>query len=118
LAVEIVSPSDTPEATWSEKLAQYRRSGIAEVVRFDPADAAQPLRLWDRLEGDLVERQLTGENALLCDTLGLHWCVRTDATLGCVLRLSRDALGEVLVLTALEAERARVAELEAELRRR
>jgi Uma2 family endonuclease len=114
LAVEVVSPSDASEAEWGTKLARYRKAGINEVARFDPEDEIRPLRLWDRFEGDLVERKLDGENALLCDTLGLYWCVRSDATLGRALRLSRDALGQTLVPSALE----RVAELEAELRRR
>ena len=128
LAVEVASPFDAGEAEWQRKLARYRKSGINEVARFDPEDAEHPLRLWDRLEGDLVERDLTGEHALLCDTLGVHWCVREDATLGRVLRLSLDALGQTLVPTAAERERTatereraateRIAELEAELRRR
>lgn len=121
LAVEVVSPSDTSEAAWQGKLARYRRSGINEIARFDPDDAGRPLRLWDRFDGDLVERKLEGEHALLCDTLAVHWCVRSDATLGRVLRLSTDALGQTLVPTAIERERAaleRVAELEGELRRR
>lgn len=128
LAVEVVSPSDAGEAAWQKKLAHYRRSGINEIARFDPADDRDPLRLWDRVDGDLVERDLAGEHALLCDTLGVHWCVRSDAALGRVLRLSQDALGQALVATAIERERAaiereraamaRIAELEAELRRR
>jgi len=128
LAVEVVSPLDTGEAEWQRKLARYRRSGIGEIARFDPEDATSPLRLWDRIEGDLVERDLTGEHALLCDTLAVHWFVQGDATLGRVLRLSLDALGQELVPTAAERERAtaereraaaaRIAELEAELSRR
>jgi len=121
LAVEVVSPFDASEAEWQRKLVRYRRSGINEIVRFDPENAGRPLRLWDRFDGDLVERDLAGEHALLCDTLSVHWCVRRDASLGRVLRLSRDALGQTLVPSALEREHAaleRVAELEAELRRR
>jgi len=122
LAVEVVSPVDSSESRWSEKLSRYAKSGVNEIARFDPADSERPLRLWDRLDGDLVERELEGEHALLCDTLAVHWCVRADPTLGRVLRLSLDALGQTLVPTAIERERAaaaaRIAELEAELRRR
>lgn len=121
LGVEIVSPADASEADWLEKFARYRKSGINEVARFDAEDAACPLRLWDRVDGDLVERDLTDEHALLCDTLGLYWHVQGDSTLGRVLRLSEDALGQQLLPTATERERAaakRIAELEAELRRR
>jgi hypothetical protein len=85
---------------------------------------------------------LEGEHAFLCDALGLYWCVQSDTTLGRVLRLSHDARGQTLVPSASEREQAaaereqaaaereraaaeraraamdRVAELEAELRRR
>ncbi|HKO52685.1 MAG TPA: GIY-YIG nuclease family protein [Polyangiaceae bacterium] len=135
MAVEVASAFDAGEAEWHQKLARYRKCGINEVARFDPEDAERPLRLWDRLEGDLVERDLTGEHALLCDALGVHWCVREDATLGRVLRLSLDPLGQTLVPTAAEREQAatereqaaterertateRIAQLEAELLRR
>jgi hypothetical protein len=122
LAVEVVSPSDASEGDWQEKLSAYRKSGVNEIARFDPDDAERPLRLWDRFDGDLVERELIGEHALLCDALGVYWCVLDDPTLGRVLRLSLDALGRTLVPTELERERAaaaaRIAELEAELRRR
>lgn len=118
LAVEVVSPSDASESHWAEKLERYRKSGVNEVVRFDPANAERPLRLWDCIEGDLVERELEGEHASLCDTLGVHWCVREDRTLGRVLRLSRDAQGQKLIPTEAERAAARIAELEAELGRR
>jgi Uma2 family endonuclease len=139
LAVEVVSVFDTGARVWERKLAHYRKSGILEVARFDPDDGRAPLRLWDRVEGDLVERELVGNDALLCDTLGVYWCVRPDAVLGRALRLSRDALGAELVPSLLEQQAAlaeqqaalaeqqaalaeqqaaRIAELEAELRRR
>jgi len=135
LAVEVVSPTDSSEAAWQQKLARHRKSGINEIVRFDPESAGRPLRLWDRFDGDLVERDLDGEHALLCDALGVHWSVQSDPTLGRVLRLSQDAIGQALVPSAIEREQAtldreqatlereraaleRIAELEAELRRR
>jgi hypothetical protein len=132
LAVEIVSPSDNSARDWDEKLERYRQSGVAEVVRFDPEHPDHPLRLWDRVEGDLVERALDGPAALKCDALGLYWHHQRDARLGRILRLARDPLGQQLLLTPeeqraqeREQERAekeaallRIAELEAELRRR
>jgi Uma2 family endonuclease len=118
LAVEVVSPSDESEGEWRRQLGRYRRAGISEVVRFAPDEEAGALRIWDRVEGDLVERELIGENALACDTLGVFWCLKRDAVLGRVLRLSRDAAGVDLVLTRAEQQAARVAELEAELARR
>lgn len=117
LAVEIVSPSDAPDLPWGDKLRRYRASGIAEVVRFDPVDRDRPLRLWDRLEDDLVERVLVGQSAFFCDTLDLYWCVRPHPVLGLELRLARDATGKELVLSNEEEALKRVAELEAELAR-
>jgi hypothetical protein len=114
-------PFDDGAAEWESKLTRFRKSGIDEIVRFDPANAERPLRLWDRFDGDLVERRLPGEHALLCDALSVYWYVQNDSTLGRVLRLSRDADGQALVPSAAERERAataRIAELEAELRRR
>jgi hypothetical protein len=87
-----------------------------------------PLRLWDLLDGDLVERDITVPDARLCDALGLYWCTVSDAELILALRLARDAAGTELLATpaetrdaeriAKEAALARVAELEAELERR
>ena len=74
VGVEIVSDSDTSNLTLEEKLERYRRAGIAEVVRFDPADGT--LRLWDLIDGDLVERDLGDASALRCDALGLYWIVK------------------------------------------
>lgn len=118
LGVEILSASDASESEWSQKLVRYRRAGISEVVCFAPEDEVRPLRLWDRVEGDLLERELAGSDALSCDTLGIYWCVRRDPVLGQVLRLARDAAGAELVLSTLERQTARIAELEAELGRR
>lgn len=128
LAVEIISDSDRGEAAWQKKFESYRRAGVDELVRFDAKDEHQPLRLWDRLEGDLSERDLSGEHARHCDTLGVYWFVQKNPTLGHVLRLSHDPRGEELIPLAAERARtaieqkeaalARIAELEAELRRR
>ncbi len=80
--------------------------------------------MWDRLDDDLVERVVTGDSTA-CITLGLHWVVRPGENLAFALRLAEDAPGEILLLTTGEAEtrarevaERRVAELEAELRRR
>ncbi|MBI4703504.1 MAG: Uma2 family endonuclease [Deltaproteobacteria bacterium] len=119
LAVEIVSESERPELEWDEKLGRYREAGIEELVRFDPeAEPGARLRVWDRLEADLVERVVEGETTP-CAALERWWVVREHAELGSVLRLAEDAAGERLLPTPDEArERAeqRVAELEAELR--
>ncbi|HSO39843.1 MAG TPA: hypothetical protein VLT33_45260 [Labilithrix sp.] len=57
------SPSDTPERwTFAEKLLRYRALGVRELVTFHvDAPPGQRLRVWDRLEHDLVERVVEGE---------------------------------------------------------
>jgi Uma2 family endonuclease len=127
LAVEIVSPNEGDGVTWEEKLARYHQLGVTELVRFDPqAPEGKRLRVWDRVRGDLVERQL-GEDRTPCLTLGLAWVVRLvpgpnrgGEYLG--LRLMDDE-GRLLE-TQEEAEararaeaEARVRELEEQLRR-
>ena len=120
VGVEIISAYDSRDRNWSEKLERYRRCGIAEVVRFDPDDAA-PLRLWDLIDGDLVERDISDPEGHRCDALGAYWLVTDDPVLGTMLRLARDRDGKELLLTPEEAEQAserRVAELERELAKR
>jgi Uma2 family endonuclease len=131
LGVELVSQSDHSELRFEEKLERYRHAGVGEVVRFDHDDPRHPIRIWDLVDGDLVERDLSSPDALLCDALELYWCVHTDSELGPVLRLARDVSGHSLILTRAEAERAekeleraekelalqRIHELEAELAR-
>jgi len=106
VGVEIASGSDGPPKVLAEKLERYRQAGIAEMVWFDAADAARPLRLWDLFDGDLVERELGAPEDHRCDALGLYWCVRRDPALGPLLRLARDAAGTDVVLTPAEVERA------------
>lgn len=132
LAVEIVSESDASKASWDEKLARYHAVGVDELVRFD-ADAApgSRLRVWDRVDGDLVERVLEGDVAP-SEVLGLWWVVCPAPGLDAALRLARDQEGKQLLPTESEAAEAarkeeaearqaaekRIAELEEELRRR
>jgi virulence-associated protein VagC len=90
------------------KLARYQASGIAEVVRFDPEDVRAPLRVWDSIEGDLVERAPWSAALRECATLSSWWVVvSTDH--GAVLRLARDREGQHLLLTPSE-ERFQLAE--------
>ncbi len=106
LAVEIASPNERP---WRDKLADYHDAGFVEVVRFD-ADAAEGarIRVWDRIEGDLVERVVEGDRTP-CTVLGGAWVVAPIPDYAVALRLE-DASG-VLWLSADE----RVVALEAEL---
>jgi Putative restriction endonuclease len=121
LAVEVISPNEGDGIAWDEKLRRYHELGVRELVRFDPEAAeGKRLRAWDRLQEDLVEREVTGDTTP-CLTLGLVWrvCPVDDQAIG--LRL---ADGATLIQTRVEAEasarasaEARVRELEEEIRR-
>jgi Uma2 family endonuclease len=115
LAVEITSASDETPGVWEEKLVRYRASGIREVVRFDPGDAARPIRVWDHVDGDLVERAPDDADLLACTVLGLWWAVRADDVLGPTLRLTRDAQGKNVLPTPEEALAEEVLRLRAAL---
>jgi Uma2 family endonuclease len=145
VAVEIVSDSDRPQPTWDVKLERYRCCGVRELVRFDATNAERPLRVWDLVDGDLVERALDGPRAESL-VLQFWWVLHPDETGVPLLRLARDPEGVDLLPTGLERERrgrlaaeaerqrgeaerereaqarraaeARIGELEAELRRR
>lgn len=104
VAVEIVSPSDAGPKPWSKKLESYRQCGVPELIRFNPQAKRTPvLRIWDRVEGDLVERDINSTSGRHCDALGLYWCVVVDPKLGNMLRLARDPAGQELLPTLLEA---------------
>jgi len=132
--VEIVSDSDASDAGLQEKLGRYRRLGVCELVRFDPeGTAATRPRVWDRVEGDLIEREVQEERtpSLL---LPLVWVVAPAEGHGAALRILHPESQELVptraeareaAQAALEREsearraaQARIAELEAELRRR
>lgn len=131
VAVEIVSDSDVHEEDWQTKLGRYARLGVEELVRFDPECAEQRLRIWDRIENDLVERELASPCAE-SSVLPGYWLENQHAALGPSLRLSHDSHGARLYPTEAEAHRAeaeahrakaeaaaqRIRELEAELARR
>jgi Uma2 family endonuclease len=111
LAVEIVSDSDRGE--WEDKVERYRDLGVRELVRFDPAaSAGKRIRIWDRVQEDLVERALDEESAESF-VLERFWVVG-DVEGGPGLRLADDSAGATLVASPLEAEsRAREAETQA-----
>jgi len=108
LAIEVISDYDSRDRPWSRKLAAYKRSGIIELVRFDPEDKESPLRLWDRVDGDLVEREISKVELERSDLLGWYWVVEPAPELGRVLRLSRDSAGHERLLSAEEAHLAEV----------
>jgi Uma2 family endonuclease len=115
VAVEIISSSDNGEADWREKLSKYRSLGVSELVRFDP-ESTEPLRVWDLVGGELVERALAARAQ--SHYLRGFWVIAEQPGVGLALRLSRDEDGTLLYLTPAEAAEQRVRELEAELRSR
>jgi hypothetical protein len=115
LAVEIVSASDRRDDDWDEKLDRYQASGIREVVRFDPANQKHPVRVWDRIDEDLVERVPDSSHHRECVALGLWWVVVPSED-GPMLRLARDREGTQLLPTPNE-EKMRLAEELAEERK-
>jgi Uma2 family endonuclease len=106
LAVEILSESDAPELAWNVKLERYRSLGIRELVRFDArAEAAPPLRIWHRVQDDLLEREI---ESLPCPSLvlPLHWVVAPADGHPRALRIATGESGKPLVLTRREARDA------------
>ena len=92
-------------------------------MRFEADDEQSPLRLWDNVDGDLVERDPSAPDFSRSDVLGAYWVIDREPKKGRVwLRLAHDAAGKKLILTPVEhaeAEReraeARLVALEAEL---
>jgi hypothetical protein len=115
LAFEVLSPSDTPERwTFAEKLRRYHTLGVRELVTFHvDAPPGERLRVWDRLEQDLVERVVTDDRTP-CVTLGLTLLVGPVDGYPVGMRISRDPEGVDLVETDKEGRfteaRAREAE--------
>jgi len=120
VAVEILSKSDARDRNLEEKLERYRRLGVRELVVFDSERDPPSLRVWEAVDGDLVERSVEGHLAP-SRCLPATWVIVPNAESGTLLRLSRDPEGKDLLPTPDDlrlAAEARVAELEAELRRR
>jgi hypothetical protein len=80
-----------------EKLVRYRTLGTRELVLFDhEAEAGKRLRVFDRIEGDFVER-IVENDATPCLTLGLHWVLAPAPDLDVALRLARHSDGDLLL---------------------
>jgi hypothetical protein len=109
LAVEIVSDSDEVDLPWERKMARYRQLGVSELVRFHPESEQRALRVWDRVQGTLVEREVSNERARSL-ILPIEWVVAPADDLLRALRFERD--GE-LVWTDQEALQAARAATEA-----
>ncbi len=107
LAFEVLSPSDSPERwTFEEKLHRYHALGVRELVTIHlDAPPGERLRVWDRLEHDLVERVVEGERTP-CVTLGLTLLVGPVDDYPVGLRLARDDDGRQPILTEREGRAA------------
>ena len=105
LAIEVMSDSDANAEGWDEKLAKYHEMGVRELVAFEMnKPAGERLRVWDRIDEDLLERAIVGDKTL-CATLGRFWVVGTADDLPVALRLSEDAEGKRLVPSSAEETR-------------
>lgn len=132
VVVEVLSASDTRERwTLTEKRDAYAEMGVDEFVCFDfDAPEGKRLRVWDRIDGDFVERVVEGETSPsipLSEVLGatIAWTIAPGDALIAAPRVLRDgALVPLAVEVAAEekaradAAEARLAELEAQLARR
>ncbi len=114
IAVEIVSDSDAPDLPWRHKLGRYQRLGVQELVRFDPTLEGDAVRVWDRVDGTLTEREVTDERARSL-VLQVEWCVAPAEGIPRALRISHE--GE-LVKTRHEARRAEAQARQAEAQAR
>ena len=114
VAVEIASDDDRSARTWADKLGRYHHMGVEELVRFDAEDSERPLRVWDRVEGDFVERALESPRSAECGPLALYWVVVDEPAYGPMLRMSTDRDGRDLLLTAAEAAERERSQIEAE----
>lgn len=113
VAVEIISSEDGRDRHWGPKLEHYRQLGVQELVRFDPEAHEARLRIWDRIENDLIEREPSSKPER-SNVLPGFWTSVLHPKFGPSLRLSHDELGEALYKTPTE----RMLEAEAELARR
>lgn len=75
--------------------------GVSELVWFDPESPEHPLRIWDFVADDLLERNLRRPLAE-SRHLGGYWLPVEEPTGGLTLRLSRDEHGLSLFPTLAE----------------
>jgi Uma2 family endonuclease len=126
LAFEVLSPSDSYERwTLDEKIERYHELGVRELVVFNvDAEPGNRLRVWDRIEGDFVERVVEAERTS-CAVLGVQLVVASitvvqeGVSYPACLRIARDEAARDLVRTREEARRdAEEGRRDAEQRRR
>jgi Uma2 family endonuclease len=113
VAVEIISPSDSSHAAWQTKLARYRRVGVRELVRFNPLDEQRPLRIWDRVQGSLIERVVSGP-FVPSSVLELYWALAPVDDIPLALRIATAPSLDALLPTGAEARQAEAEARQAE----
>jgi Uma2 family endonuclease len=113
LVVEVLSLSDTDEKwTLAQKREAYERMGVREFVCFDlDKPEGSRLRVWDRVQGDFVERVVDDERTpcvMLSAALGvdIEWTVAAAGLYPAALRLARE--GQLIATLEEDAEMARV----------
>ncbi|MGC4088757.1 MAG: Uma2 family endonuclease [Polyangiaceae bacterium] len=112
VAIELVSDSDRSANDWDTKLQRYRQLGVDELLRFDTECPSGPeLRVWDRVDGALVERHVEGGRAPSL-VLNLSWVVAPADGFEVALRISVQGDGQTETLVPTRQE-ARAAEAEA-----
>jgi hypothetical protein len=118
VAFELLSGDSRAEL--DEKVARYHELGVGELVVFDrDAPRGQRLRVWDRIDGDFVERVVEAEQtpcfALECDlAVGpiLIAGVRYDACVRLAHRERRSRGGDDDFFLPTEEEAEAIAERE------
>ena len=120
LTVEVLSLSDTRERwTLTEKREAYEAMGVDEFVCFDiDAPEGSRIRVWDRVEGDFVERVVEAERTpciTLSEAFGcvFEWIVAPAERWPVALRLLRDGVLVPLPSEVAEAARANEADAKA-----
>lgn len=116
VAIEVVSRTGNRDSDWERQLGRYRRLGVTELIRFNANDPERPLRIWEAVEGDLIEREVVRASAP-SQVLPGYWVLADSEPFGPMLRLSHDPEGRDLYPTPAEHE-ARARQREAEARRR
>lgn len=118
VAIEIVSDAD-PHKDYVIAHNKYAASGTRELWVFDPKlcgphhfGGPHRLQVWRRDDAGTFGRVYAGAGPVYSPVLAAHLVVVDD---GWLLRLADDPDGTQLWLTAEEAARARIAELEREL---
>ncbi len=116
LVVEVLSLSDTRERwTLTEKREAYEAMGVQEFVCFDvDAPEGARIRVWDRVEGDFVERVVEAERTpciTLSEAFGcvFEWIVAPAERWPVALRLLQDGVLVPLPSEVAEAALAREA---------